>query len=42
MARSVALGVFPPQLLADTAYLTAFGAVAYLFGVRMMVKRLIT
>jgi lipooligosaccharide transport system permease protein len=42
LARSVALGTFVPQLLADVAYLTLFGAVAYLFGVRAMVKRLIT
>ena len=42
LARSVALGGFPPQLLANAAYLAIFGAVAYLFGVRAMVKRLIT
>ena len=30
LARSVSLGVFPAQLLADAAYLAVFGAVAYL------------
>jgi lipooligosaccharide transport system permease protein len=42
LARSVALGVFPAQLLADAAYLALFAALAYVAGVRAMVKRLIT
>jgi lipooligosaccharide transport system permease protein len=42
LARSVSLGVFPAQLLADIAYLAVFGGAAYLFGIRAMVKRLIT
>ena len=42
LARSVSLGVFPAQLLADAAYLAVFGGASYLFGVRAMVRRLIT
>jgi lipooligosaccharide transport system permease protein len=42
LARSVSLGVFTPQLLANGVYLAAFGAVAYVAGVRLMVRRLIT
>jgi lipooligosaccharide transport system permease protein len=42
LARSVSLGVFPVQLFANAAYLALFGAVAYLVGVRAMVRRLIT
>jgi lipooligosaccharide transport system permease protein len=42
LARSVSLGTFGPGLLADVGYLALFGAVAYLIGVRAMVRRLIT
>jgi lipooligosaccharide transport system permease protein len=42
LARSVSLGAFTQHLLADAAYLAAFGAVSYTAGVRLMVKRLIT
>lgn len=41
LARSVSLGIFSPQLLASGAFLLAFGAVAYVAGVRLMVRRLI-
>jgi len=42
LARSVSLGLFSAQLLADVAYLAVFGAIAYVAGVRAMVRRLIT
>jgi lipooligosaccharide transport system permease protein len=42
LARSVALGIYPAQLLANVAYLAVFAAAAYVFGVRAMVRRLIT
>jgi len=42
LARSVALGHFPPALLLDAAYLVLFGAVTYVAGVRAMVRRLVT
>jgi lipooligosaccharide transport system permease protein len=42
LARSVALGSFSPQQLANVAYLVVFGAAAYIAGVRLMVRRLIT
>jgi len=41
LARAVALGAWTPQLAAAAAYLAAFAAVAYLAGVRAMVRRLI-
>ena len=42
LARSAALGIFSPRLLLDATYLVLFGAVAYVAGVRAMVRRLIT
>ena len=42
LSRASALGLFTPQLLADIAYLALFAAVAYVAGVRAMVRRLIT
>lgn len=41
LARTTALGVFAPEQLADVAYLAVFAAVAYVAGVRAMVRRLI-
>jgi len=42
LSRSVALGGYAPGLFADVGYLLVFGAAAYLIGVRVMVRRLIT
>ncbi len=42
LARASALGLFAPQSLADAAFLALFGAVAYVLGVRAMVRRLVT
>jgi lipooligosaccharide transport system permease protein len=42
LARSVALGNWSQQLAASAGYLAAFAAIAYVAGVRAMVRRLIT
>jgi lipooligosaccharide transport system permease protein len=42
LARSASLGIGSAALLADAGYLVLFGALAYVAGVRAMVRRLIT
>jgi lipooligosaccharide transport system permease protein len=42
LARSTAHGIYSAQLFADAAYLALFASIAYVAGVRVMVRRLIT